>query len=170
MTCSAGEVIVETVVWWMRHGEAEDPDTAGADETRRLTTAGRQTVSAAARWLSERVARPDIIWHSPLVRTTQTARLVSEGWSPEIAVQMQPDLAPGMQTHRVLAIIDQQPSSIICCVGHQPDIGRAIADCVGGGHFTVTPGTIAAVGFRGGVVPGAGQLLWLATPDWFCSR
>lgn len=154
-------------LWLMRHGIAEDPDAAGSDDARALTNEGRQQVVRAAAWLRERVAAPELVWHSPLRRTTETAHAVAETMGIATPPQSQLIMAPGMDAERLLAAVGSSAAEIILCVGHQPDIGAAIHDCVGGGRCAVPPGTIAAIDFRGPVVLGGGTLQWSLTPDWF---
>ncbi len=154
-------------LWLMRHGIAEDPDTAGCDEERALTDHGRQQVARAATWLRERVAPPELVWHSPLLRTRQTAHTMAESLGVTAAPQSQIILAPGMNADRLLAAAGASAAEIILCVGHQPDIGAAIQDCIGGGRFAVAPGTIAVIDFRGPVTLGGGTLRWYLDPQWF---
>lgn len=154
-------------LWLMRHGIAEDPDYAGSDAGRALTDLGRQQVAAAAAWLGERVAVPQVIWHSPLLRTEQTAHTVAETLRIPISPQAKTVLAPGMTADRLLAAVGASGAEVILCVGHQPDIGAAIQDCIGGGRFGVAPGTIASITFGSQVVSGAGMLRWYVDPDWF---
>ncbi len=154
-------------LWLMRHGIAEDPDRAGSDDARALTELGRQQVSAAAAWLRERVAAPELVWHSPLLRTTQTAHAMAEALGVAAAPQSKDVLAPGMSAERLLAAVATSAAKVILCVGHQPDIGAAIHDCIGGGRFAVAPATMASLYFGGPVVPGGGTLRWYVDPDWF---
>lgn len=154
-------------LWLMRHGIAEDPDNAGSDDARALTDSGRHQVLAAAAWLRERVAAPEVIWHSPLRRTQETAHAMSTALELTAPPQSQNVLAPGMRAEQLLAAAGSSAAEVILCVGHQPDIGAAIQDCIGGGRFAVSPGTIAAIHFRGPVALGGGVLNWYVDPHWF---
>ena len=156
-----------TQLWLMRHGQAEDPDQAGSDDERALTDQGRKQVSATALWLRERAAAPTLIWHSPLKRTEETAHTVAEalGWQgvPEPNLL----LAPGMSAARLLAAVAASGHKNVLCVGHQPDIGAAITEILGGGRFSVAPGTIAALDFPSVIAPGNASLRWYVDPSWF---
>ncbi len=154
-------------LWLMRHGIAEDPDAAGSDEARALSDHGRQQVTRAAAWLRERIASPELVWHSPLRRTTETAHAVADALGVTAAPQSQLVLAPGMQAERLLAAVGASAAEIILCIGHQPDIGAAIQDCIGGGRFAVAPGTMAVIDFRGPVIPRGGIMRCLIDPEWF---
>lgn len=154
-------------LWLMRHGQAEDPDTAGSDEERALSEFGRQQVNAAAVWLRERVPLPALIWHSPLRRTRETAETMSAALGRGITLESQPVLAPGMYAAQLFATVAASSAEIVLCVGHQPDIGAAIQEAIGGGRFGVPPGTIAALDFPSTVAPGSASLRWLIDPRWF---
>jgi phosphohistidine phosphatase len=154
-------------VWLMRHGQAEDPDTAGTDEERALTDIGRQQVLAAAAWLKERTQSPTLIWHSPVRRAKETAYLVAEALGGTAQLEEQPLLEPGMYPARLFAAVAATSDPVVLCVGHQPDIGAAIQDAIGGGRYGVAPGTIAALEFPSTIAPGSAALRWFADPRWF---
>lgn len=154
-------------LWLMRHGQAEDPDTAGSDEERALSEIGRRQVSATASWLREHAPVPTAIWHSPLRRTQETAQTVADGLGNIVTPEPQLVLAPGMYAAQLFAAVAASSAEIVLCVGHQPDIGAAIQDAIGGGRFGVPPGTIAALDFPSSVAPGSAALRWLVDPRWF---
>lgn len=154
-------------LWLMRHGIAEDPDHAGSDAGRALTDLGRKQVTAAASWLRERVTVPSLVWHSPLLRTEQTAQAAANALGITLSPQAKSVLAPGMSADRLLDAVSASGAEVILCVGHQPDIGAAIQDCIGGGRFGVAPGTMVSISFGSQVVPGAGTLRWYVDPQWF---
>lgn len=156
---------MELELWLMRHGEAADPDAATSDHERPLTERGRQQVRQFARWMVERSAPPDVIWHSPLRRARQTAESIAAEFS--MSAVEQTALAPGMQAGRLLDALASQGVFRAVCVGHQPDIGAALRDIIGGGRLQIAPGTCAAVTFSGPIAVGAGSLRWLADPGWF---
>lgn len=154
-------------LWLMRHGESVHPEEAGSDYARTLTDRGRQQVAGLAQWLEGRVARPQRILHSPLVRTTQTAGLLAAGLQVADEVTCCDVMSPGMSAAGLLEYVRQRPDSPVVCIGHQPDIGRALQHLVGGGQFCVSPGFCAAIEFSHRLTTGAGQLKWIADPDWF---
>lgn len=154
-------------VWLMRHGQAEDPDTAPSDEARALTEFGRQQVHAAALWLREHTQSPTLIWHSPVRRAKETAQAVASALGPNVSLQVQPLLAPGMQLAPLLAALANVADSPVLCVGHQPDIGAAIQGAIGGGRFAVAPGTIALLQFSTMIAPGGAVLRGFVDPEWF---
>ncbi|MDX1965792.1 MAG: phosphohistidine phosphatase SixA [Planctomycetaceae bacterium] len=154
-------------VWIMRHGEAADPDQAASDAERPLTELGRRQVGGLARWLMARTAPPERILHSALKRARQTANLFADELQALDLLQESAVMAPGMTAQRLLQELAATADSRVLCVGHQPDIGRCVAEMIGGGRFTIAPGFCAAITFRGPIVVGAGSLQWVCDPDWF---
>jgi phosphohistidine phosphatase len=155
------------ILWLGRHGEAVDADVAGSDFARTLSSAGRQQVSQLARWLLAREESPELILHSPLVRARQTAETIAGEIGNGVVVLEESLLAPGFSTAALMRRLDESGIRRVACIGHQPDIGRSLAEITGGGRATISPGTIAGIEFYGPTVPGAGSLRWLADPGWF---
>ena len=156
---------MELELWLMRHGEAADPDAFGSDHERALTERGRRQVRELGLWLAARIAPPEVIWHSPLRRARETAKVMAEEFATEALEQ--PVLAPGMRAESLLAELAARSVSRALCVGHQPDIGRALSELIGGGRMSIAPGTCAAVAFRGPIIACAGSLRWFADAAWF---
>ncbi len=154
-------------VWIMRHGEAVDPEQAASDFERQLTMNGRRQVAALSAWLKGHSPAPERILHSPLVRARQTAREFAQASGLAERVEEADCLAPGMSAERLLQVLSRRTDARVLCIGHQPDIGRCVSEMIGGGRFDISPGFCAAVLFQAAVLPGAGKLLWAATPDWF---
>lgn len=154
-------------IWLMRHGEAANAEGSGTDFERRLTDRGRQQVAQLGRWLLEREKSPDLILHSPVKRAVETAGILREELGSNISCEESHILAPGMQCDLLLTRLASHLNEIVVCVGHQPDIGRCLAEMIGGGRCTISPGTIICVEFLQVITPGGGQLRWLLTPDWF---
>jgi phosphohistidine phosphatase len=154
-------------LWLMRHAEALNADGSGTDYDRRISEAGRRHVAQLGRWLKEHAERPDLIWHSPLVRARETAELLRGELGSDIRFEASNLVSPGMACDRLLSALASRSEQIVVCVGHQPDIGRCLAETVGGGRFAIPPGTVAGVEFPQILAPGGGQLRWLLAPDWF---
>ena len=154
-------------LWLGRHGEAVDADLATSDFDRVLSGFGRHQVAEMTRWMLLREPAPELILHSPLVRARQTAQTIAAEIREGTVVMEEPLLAPGFQTALLLRRLADSGVSRIVCIGHQPDIGRSLAEMIGGGRAQVSPGTIAGIEFHGAVTLGAGSLRWLADPFWF---
>ena len=155
-------------LWLARHGEAVDPDLAGSDFDRTLTPEGRRRLTETARFLMAREQPPEMVLHSPLVRARQTAETLAAEMElgPEF-VRLERTLAPGVTADSLLSQISKRTWERVLCIGHQPDMGRCLAEMIGGGQVAYFPGTIASIRFDGPIICGAGHLEWLVMPKWF---
>jgi phosphohistidine phosphatase len=154
-------------LWLGRHGEAVDADAAGSDFSRTLSDLGRRQVTQMARWLSGREVPPELVLHSPLVRARQTAEIIAGEIANGAVLMEEPLLAPGFSTAALLYRLKESGVSRVVCIGHQPDIGRSLAEMTGGGRVLIPPGTLAGIEFHGTATLGGGSLRWLADPSWF---
>ncbi|MBX3448674.1 MAG: phosphohistidine phosphatase SixA [Planctomycetaceae bacterium] len=155
-------------LWLMRHGEAVDADEAGSDSARWLSDWGRNQVASLGAWLAARAPAPDVILHSPLARTTETAAILGANWGRgEVTSESVDALGPGMRASQVLRLLSSRPVESAVCVGHQPDVGITLGELVGSSRLAISPGTIACIEFRGPIVIGGGALVGLLSPDWF---
>ena len=162
--------MVEPMKLWLgRHGEAVDPDAAASDFERVLSSFGRQQVSELTRWLLKREPPPELVLHSPLVRARQTAETIAGEIGQSVVLMEESLLSPGFSTAALLMRLKDSGVSRIVCIGHQPDIGRSLAEMTGGGKALISPGTLAGVEFHGSTALGAGSLRWLADPFWLGS-
>jgi phosphohistidine phosphatase len=110
------------VIWFLRHGDAED----GADDfARELTEKGERQSRNAGRALAVLGVQLDVCLTSPLVRAVQTAELACEalGLEPEEANELSGgDFDPhGLTAGR----------GDVLLVGHEPDFSRAVGDLTG---------------------------------------
>lgn len=110
-------------VW--RHGEAGQ---AARDEDRALTERGIRTVSAAAlefeAWRADAgLPAVDVLRHSPLVRTTQTAGLLSEAFS--VVPEPIEGLGLGANLHAPESFLPESGNHVVL-VTHQPFVSQAV--------------------------------------------
>ena len=154
-------------IWLGRHAEAESLEQAASDADRKLTETGRRQTAQLARWLAEREPLPDLILHSPLVRARETAEILHSEWGAKMALERDQQLAPGLDCGRLLSSLSARGAEGIVCIGHQPDIGRCLAEMLGGGGFSIPPGLLAAIEFPQVAMPGGGRLRWMVNPAWF---
>ena len=116
---------MELILW--RHADAEE----GADDmARRLTKKGEADAAAMARWLRARLPREFTLAASPALRAQQTAAAL------KAKVVGEPSLAPGASVPAILAVAEKhamaKQQGLVIVVGHQPDLGNAVAYLVGG--------------------------------------
>jgi phosphohistidine phosphatase len=110
---------MELILW--RHADAED---GKPDLERKLTPKGEKQAKRVAKWLIDHLPEQFFVVASPAVRAQQTAAA--------LGVQVRTDnaLAPGASVEQILAAVDTRKTVVI--VGHQPDLGRAVAHVVAG--------------------------------------
>jgi phosphohistidine phosphatase len=124
---------MDLVLW--RHAEAED---GVPDLERRLTATGRKQAERAAQWLLQRLPGSFVVLSSPATRTQQTAEALG------VPIRTDRTLAPGAAPAAIVKACgwpDYEGAVVV--VGHQPDLGRALAHLLGAsGSFSVRKGAL----------------------------
>jgi phosphohistidine phosphatase len=124
------------VIWFLRHGEAEDD--AADDASRRLTPKGERQSRAAGRALAALEVPIEACLASPKVRAHATAELACE------------PLGVAVETAAALRGGDFDPAELaagrgdVMLVGHEPDFSRAIQHLTGA-RVDLKKGGLAAV-------------------------
>jgi phosphohistidine phosphatase len=110
------------VIWFLRHGEAED----GADDwERRLTDKGERQSRAAGAALNALGVELDLCLASPRVRARDTAALACDEMGAEFTLDER--LSGGdFDALELAAGLGE-----VLLVGHEPDFSRAIEDLTG---------------------------------------
>jgi phosphohistidine phosphatase SixA len=127
-------------VFLIRHAEAVAETLERRDPHRHLTARGRDQ----ARQLGERLrwhdCVPTHIWASPLARAIQTAELVAAALHSDLAVEIEPALAPDGAPREVAARVRALPAGAAAMiVGHEPHlsaIGTVLSGVAGFGSLT----------------------------------
>jgi phosphohistidine phosphatase len=122
---------MDLIIW--RHAEAED---GTPDLERRLTAKGRKQAERVAQWLLQRLPARFALIASPAVRAQQTAEALG------VPVKTDKTLAPGASPAAILQASgwpDYKSAAVV--VGHQPDLGRVVAELLGAkGSYSVKKG------------------------------
>jgi len=122
---------MDLIVW--RHAEAED---GVPDLERRLTAKGRKQAERVAQWLLQRLPARFVLVASPAVRAQQTAEALG------VPIKTDRTLAPGAAPAAIVKACgwpDYKGAEVI--VGHQPDLGRTLAELLGAhGGFSLKKG------------------------------
>ena len=122
---------MDLIIW--RHAEAED---GIPDLERRLTAKGRKQAERVAQWLLQRLPARFALIASPAARAQQTAEALG------VPVKTDKTLAPGASPAAILKASgwpDYKTAAVV--VGHQPDLGRVVAELLGTkGSFPVKKG------------------------------
>jgi phosphohistidine phosphatase len=153
----------------VRHAIAQerDPRRWPDDGERPLSAGGAARARTAAAGLKHITERPALVLTSPLLRTRQTAAILTQVARWPRARQCAP-LAPGSAPEELFALLAREPAARIALVGHEPDLGELLGACLARGAgttaFEFKKMGVARVGFDGPARAGRGQLLWLLPP------
>src|SRR5207247_2915379 len=113
---------MELILW--RHADAE---AGGDDLARQLTAKGREDAARVAEWLLARLPSKFSVVASPAVRAQQTASAL------KVKVDTSKILSPGASVDAILKAPGRpRQKGTVVIVGHQPDLGRALAHLVAG--------------------------------------
>jgi phosphohistidine phosphatase len=126
-------------LYLVRHAEAA----AGSpDETRPLTSAGREQARSLGARLRAAGVRPDAIVTSPLLRARETGALLGR----ELGLAPAPDerLAPGASAAALTDAVSGRGETVIA-VAHQPDCSRITASLTGEPEPVFPPGGSVAI-------------------------
>jgi len=132
----------------LRHGKAGHSSSDPDDDRRSLTPAGRKEIRAIARWLQAEKISFDLIASSPLIRASETARIVGRTLNLEDRVVRWDDLAPGGDPDSVCYATSQSEKSTILIVGHEPDLSLLIGKIISQGKTAsvlLTKGGLAKI-------------------------
>jgi phosphohistidine phosphatase len=112
---------MQIILW--RHADAED---GANDLERKLTPKGRKQAADMAAWLLERLNQFHVV-ASPAMRAQQTAEALGTKITTVKA------LSPGASVNAILKAADwPDGDGTVVLVGHQPDLGNAVAYLVSG--------------------------------------
>jgi phosphohistidine phosphatase len=112
---------MDLIVW--RHAEAED---GAPDLERKLTAKGRKQAERVAQWLMQRLPARFVLLSSPAVRAQQTAEALG------VPIRTDPTLAPGATPAAIVKASGWPDNKgAVVVVGHQPDLGRVLAELLG---------------------------------------
>ena len=116
---------IDLILW--RHAEAADEQPGFGDLERALTALGRRQAAQMAAWLNQRIDAATLILVSPARRCQQTAQALGKPFSTV------PALAPGRDASSLREASGwPEARHAVLVVGHQPTLGLAAAELLGG--------------------------------------
>lgn len=154
-------------LYLIRHGVAEERGDKWPDDAKRpLSADGMSKMEKTARGLARLGITLDVILTSPLIRTRQTADIVSAELDQHPPVVNTDALAPGGDFAAVVAALEKQARRTrIGLVGHEPAIGELAARLIGSRHpFEFKKGAVCRIDIDEIPPNGPGDLRWLLTP------
>ena len=131
---------MDLILW--RHAEAEE---GGADLERALTGKGRKQAAHVAEWLLQRLPAKFTLLASPAKRAQQTATALG------VKIKTIEQLAPGARVGDILAAAGwPEHKGAVVVVGHQPDLGNAVAQLLSGApaDWSLKKGALAWIANR----------------------
>jgi phosphohistidine phosphatase len=121
------------MIYLIRHADAVSDE---VDPERPLSGRGRDQVGGVCKILGkESVFRPAEIWHSPLVRSRETAELLARGLGLSAPLVLKPGLEPDDDPGEIAAVLAADGREI-AVVGHEPHLGVLAALMVDGPERT----------------------------------
>jgi len=113
------------LLYLLRHGIAEDHGTRSSDAERELTDLGRErarNVLLSAKKM--KLAVPDLVIASPLIRAQQTAEIALETFAKNAQFETSDLITPTSDVIETMALIAERAKSFdrIMLVGHDPHL------------------------------------------------
>jgi phosphohistidine phosphatase len=159
-------------LYLVRHAEAIERSGATPDATRFLTPKGRQTFRKIARRIRKAGAAPDLIVSSPLLRSVQTAEILSERLKYRGPLIVAKEVSPGFDHRALRSLLARAGNPMEAAfVGHEPDLGILAAALLGIPEgFPLRKGAVVALEVEIDVPKGGAKFLWLADGKGSASR
>lgn len=158
------------LVYLIRHAIAEErnPHEESNDAARRLTDRGVDRMKRNVAALAALGVELDAVWTSPLVRTRETAELLTGILKGGGRIDIDEDLAPGGDHGALFArlAVSGIPDAV-AFVGHEPDMGEIASRLMFGdssGALAFKKGGVACIEVDDGFDSPAGVLHWMLTP------
>ena len=152
----------------MRHGNADSAGT-GSDFDRPISRTGRLDLVSLAQGVSTLEMRPEIIVHSPLVRTRETAEILVAGLGGQVPLLEAPLLSPGASPAEVQGEVSGLANfGSVMVVGHAPDVSEICYFFLAGERglaLQFMPGSVACIEFDEAPEQGRGRVHWLMSQD-----
>jgi phosphohistidine phosphatase len=162
--------LTEYQLYIMRHGVAVGREAGGYpdDSKRPLTPQGRTKVKRIGKGLKRVGMSLDWIVSSPLVRASETAKIVADSLGSDVPVQFSDTLSPGGAAEALLSFLARYPSRRrTLVVGHEPDLGTLAARLLGCGrqaNLAFKKGGCCLIAFAEFPPKSAGELVWWLPP------
>jgi phosphohistidine phosphatase len=149
-------------VYFLRHGDAGDPNAWQGDDAKRpLSAEGRERTALEGRALADLRLKLDVMLTSPLLRASQTAELVAKALKLDVKDD---ERIVNLDTRKLQGILrDHRGADAIMLVGHEPSMSETISRVIGGGELDLKKGGLACFEVRDADSL-QGRLLWLIPP------
>lgn len=152
-----------------RHGEAEDFSPTGRDIDRPLSSNGQFEIRKMGTFIKRGSLHVQHIYHSPYLRTRQTAEIYAEELGLKEVVETCDELAPGNECMNLLTRLKHYSNSdTFLLVSHNPGVAhfaaRLIQDDNLAGSLLFSTGTALALNIAKERFCKA-QIIWMISPS-----
>lgn len=113
----------------MRHGDAEDPapDDIAGDYYRALTMRGRKRIRQMGRAMRDHGVLPDVIIASPVVRSLQTAEIITSNLDPDEPLIVRRELGLDGDLFALVRELVHSDIKSALLVGHEPSLSDFVS-------------------------------------------
>ena len=153
----------------IRHAIAVERDEwSGNDDLRPLTDEGMSKMRKVAQGLRTQVDSLEVLASSPLIRARKTAEIVASAFEHD-RITMVEALRPEQDPEAFRPwVVQHADNDVVAIVGHEPHLSTLVSWLLSGkreSHVELKKGGACLVRFEEAPKAGAGQLLWLLTPN-----
>ncbi len=147
----------------LRHAHAEPPARDQSDEARPLTDGGAREAAAAAAWLREHAASPDVVLCSPAARTRETANAVIAAFAGNATPLIDERIYEATPAALIQILDEHAGADCVLMIGHNPGLETLVALLTDGTSDSgrgMPPGSIAwlHLDHEAALEPGAASL------------
>lgn len=155
----------------IRHADALDTNgnSIRTDFERPLSEKGIKQAIRLKKSLENAEVFPELVLSSPLIRTSQTSKLVFPTIISKNKTYFErTELQPGAYPEIICKIIKEFNPMSAAIIGHMPDVGVFVSWFIGtsGMGIEMEKCGAALLEFNGSPKQGAGNLKWLVGPQW----
>lgn len=150
----------------MRHAEAEPPGPGDSDPQRPLTAFGLAQARRAGHWLLDQGSRPQVLAHSPALRTHQSAEQV-HALLPGARLHAEPGMYLASAGELLVLAQAHAGCDALLLVGHNPGMLHLLQVLLGDAperRQAMPPGTMARLRVAAALAPGCARLLAIHHP------
>lgn len=153
-----------------RHGESDITSASGFDRDRKLSDKGKNDIAKMAKFIQGTPIKVTKVYHSPYLRTIETAQIYSDILPGKLVPETSEFLAPSANYNDLLPGFCRYPNSeTILIVGHNPDVSYFAANLLKSDSiasmFFFSPGATLAINVARENFCN-GQLVWFVAPDF----
>lgn len=150
-------------LYLVRHADAGDPaEWIGPDAERPLSSKGVKQAARLAAALVAAGTNVGVLRTSPARRCTETCAVIAAAL--ETTATIDEHLVDGPTAAYVAKLLARRGNDALLLVGHQPHLGKLIAELTGITSIPVEKGSMIRIDIAAPFTPGSGRLVALVPP------